>query len=362
MLRLISSLLMGVVCLGFFSSSHAFGHNPAAEDLALAATRFLSTLTPEQVKMAKFELKDAERTNYHFVPDRMVSSEGRRGLPIKAMRSDQRALAYAIPASALSHRGYLQATTIMALEKILFDKEKDLIRDPERYYVSIFGTPDAHGTWGWRFEGHHLAINMTIVDGEKFSVTPTFMGTNPGKVSEGMLAGTEVLQQEGDLGLELANSLSAEQMKLALIKDTSGFEVKERDQVVWEILTNQEANVDRKKFAFKGISFNQLNPEQQSMLLKLANLYAGKYRDEVLAGTRYKGKILDGSKLSFAWLGGLKRSQMHYYCIQSDVFVIEYANSRNDVNHAHAVWREFDGDFGRDLLGDHLRDHHQGSK
>ena len=78
----------------------------------------------------------------------------------------------------------------------------------------------------------------------------------------------------------------------------------------------------------------------------------------MLAGTRYPTGIADGSKLTFAWLGGTEPGEHHYYRIQSDTFVIEFVNSRNDANHVHAVWREFDGDFGADLLGDHLREHH----
>ncbi len=225
-------LLLSVFCFVSQCSVTVFAHNPAAEDLAMAATRFLSSLSPEQHKLAKFELNDPERENYHFVPDRLVMPNGRRGLPVKQMRPDQRALAYAIPGAALSHRGMLKAHTIMALEKILFDKENgDPNRDSEKYYVSIFGTPDAHGTWAWRFEGHHLAINVTIVDGEKFSVTPSFMGTNPGNVKEGMLSGTEVLQEEEELGLQLINELNADQKKRALIHDVSAYEVKDQERL-----------------------------------------------------------------------------------------------------------------------------------
>ena len=30
------------------------------------------------------------------------------------------------------------------------------------------------------------------------------------------------------------------------------------------------------------------------------------------------------------------------------------SNAQNDGNHVHAVWRDFNGDFGRDLLREHL--------
>ena len=59
----------------------------------------------------------------------------------------------------------MKATTIMSLEEILRDQEKGKgpVRDPDLYFISIFGKPSATGTWGWRVEGHHLAINFTVV-------------------------------------------------------------------------------------------------------------------------------------------------------------------------------------------------------
>jgi hypothetical protein len=30
-------------------------------------------------------------------------------------------------------------------------------------------------------------------------------------------------------------------------------------------------------------------------------------------------------------------------------------NTQNDGNHIHSVWRDFDGDFGRDILREHLK-------
>lgn len=49
-------------------------------------------------------------------------------------------------------------------------------------------------------------------------------------------------------------------------------------------------------------------------------------------------------------------TETHFECRKS--FVIEYDNTQNKANHIHTVWREFGGDFGRDLLREHLeRDH-----
>ncbi|MEX2467161.1 MAG: DUF3500 domain-containing protein, partial [Gemmatimonadota bacterium] len=52
----------------------------------------------------------------------------------------------------------------------------------------------------------------------------------------------------------------------------------------------------------------------------------------------------------------------HYYRVQGPTFLIEYDNTQNGANHIHSVWREFEGDFGRDLLRDHIREVHQGGE
>jgi hypothetical protein len=42
--------------------------------------------------------------------------------------------------------------------------------------------------------------------------------------------------------------------------------------------------------------------------------------------------------------------------------MIEYDNVQNNANHIHSVWREWDGDWGEDILAEHYRnaDQHHG--
>ena len=53
-------------------------------------------------------------------------------------------------------------------------------------------------------------------------------------------------------------------------------------------------------------------------------------------------------------MGSIEQGEGHYYRIQGVTFLIEYDNSQNDANHAHSVWRDFEGDFGVDLLAAHF--------
>ena len=167
--------------------------------MALAADHFLDALTPEQKQKATFEMNDAERLNWHFIP------RERKGLPIKEMNGAQRALAFALLSTALSQRGTMSAATIMSLDEVLKEMEqgKGPVRDPERYFFSVFGKPDVKGTWGWRVEGHHLSLNFTINGGQAVAHTPSFFGANPHEVRQGPRAGLRVLDREEDLGRQL---------------------------------------------------------------------------------------------------------------------------------------------------------------
>lgn len=164
----------------------ALGHDVPAE-MRAAATRFLQPLTAAQREQVSLAFDHERRTAWHYIPSSMMESHGgRRGLAIKDMTPDQQALAHGLLSTALSHPGYLQAVTIMALESILRDLEGgNPARDPEQYHVAVHGTPSPTDTWGWSFEGHHLSVNVTLVNGQQFAVTPSFFGSNPAVVPDG---------------------------------------------------------------------------------------------------------------------------------------------------------------------------------
>jgi len=61
------------------------------------------------------------------------------------------------------------------------------------------------------------------------------------------------------------------------------------------------------------------------------------------------------NRTRFGWAGSLEPGRPHYYRIQGSGFLIEYDNVQNGANHIHTVGRDFDGDFGRDLLREHHR-------
>lgn len=321
-------------------------HDSAAE-MADAAKVWLASLSDEQKSIAVFPLADAERENWHFVP-RPFEGEGmRKGLTIKEMRPDQRHLAYALLSTALSHRGYTTALEIMSLEQVLWELENHSPkRDTERYYVTIFGEPGGK-SWAWRFEGHHLAMNFTIADGRIASGTPNFFASNPGEVREGPRAGLRVLAGEEDVARALVQSLDASQKGKAVVDAKAPN----------DILTGAEKSVA--PLDGKGIAYGELAPEQQTQLRALMDVYIRRVKRELADAELAQIEKAGLDKIVFAWLGGTEKGQPHYYRVQGPTFLLEYANTQNGANHVHAVWRDFKGDFGRDLLKEHYQAHHQ---
>lgn len=310
------------------------------DEMAGAANNWLAALTPEQKAKATFELKSDERLNWHFIP------RDRKGLPLKEMSTGQRHLAYALLNSALSQRGFIKTTTIMSLEEILRDIEqgKGPVRDPELYFFSIFGKPDAAGTWGWRVEGHHLSLNFTVTGGKAVSVTPSFFGSNPGEVRTGQRQGLRVLAAEEDLGRKLVKSLDAQQQPVAIIADVAPKDV----------ITSADRKA--KELTPPGLSAAKMNPAQVELLQELIREYVQRYRAELAGKDLEKIRTAGIEKVYFVWAGGLEPKQGHYYRIQGPTFLLEYNNTQNDANHIHAVWREFNGDFGEDVLKQHYEE------
>jgi hypothetical protein len=315
--------------------------------MADTANTFLAALEPDQRAKAAFKFEDDERYFWHYVPsDDIPKRYGRprRGLPLREMSHGQRHLAHALLSAGLSQRGYIKAATIMSLEEVLRDLEKDSgeRRNAEKYYFSIFGQPAERGTWGYRVEGHHLSLHFTVVNGTVVA-TPAFLGSNPAEVRSGPRKGLRALGREEDLARDLMNSLDEAQRKIAVVSE----------KAYPDILTaaNRTAALEGQP---DGLEASRMSAPQRARLEALLEEYVNNLPED-LARVRL-GKIrAAGQKLRFAWAGVMERGGPHYYRIQSPTFLVEYDNTQNGANHVHTVWRELTGDWGADLLKEHYR-------
>lgn len=316
--------------------------------MAEAANTFLASLPADRRAEASFAFDSDERFRFHFIP---IESFPRQGLRFSDMGAEQRTRAEDLLRAGLSARGFLTTQQIIQLEGILRDMEgpdRRLARDPEEYLVSVFGTPSAAGTWGWRFEGHHLSLHFTIVDGAGAASSPAFFGANPAEVREGPHAGLRPLGAEEDAARALLMSLDAGQRSAAILSD-----VAPRD-----IVTG--ADLEISPLSPPGIRAGMLSAQQRTLLMELIEVYASHMADDVAAQRMERLRRAGLDDITFAWAGAVSRGGPHYYRVQGPTFLIEYDNTQNDANHIHSVWRDFEGDFGQDLLREHLRDVHQG--
>ena len=340
--RLLPAILsVALLGCGAQPSPHAEGASRLdTSALPLTARTLLSTLSASQRDDATFPFDDPERTRWAYVPQK------RAGIPLKAMEAEQRAAAFGVLGTGLSERGTGLARGIIELEGTLGELEGVfsrvvLRRDPELYYLALFVGPGGTRPWGWRFEGHHLSVNVTELGPHGQIVAPLFMGANPARVPSGPREGHRLLAAEEDLAFELLQMLDPQQRARASIAA----------QTFGDIVTGNDPTVTPMTFA--GLPAAEMTIDQQQQLRRLLEVYAGRMADS--SAHRQLQRINDAGfeRLHFAWAGAHQPGNPHYYRIHGPTVLVEYDNSQGSANHIHTVWRDLENDFGGDLLRKH---------
>jgi hypothetical protein len=323
----------------------------AGPSMEAAATAWLDMLDADQRGHACKPFADATRVGWHFVP-----KNDRKGLQLRDMTPPQEAAALALLRAALSEAGFEKSQSIMQLDdllRILEGAKAKNVRDPKRYYFTVFGTPAATGSWGLSVEGHHLSLNFTVRDGVLVDSTPQFMGANPAIVKTTFpgqpATGQRVLADEETLAFDLVQSLNAGQRTRAVAAADAPAEIRAAGA----------AQSPAEPPA--GIPFTELSPDQQSLVRRLIETYCSAMPSEVAterlrlidAGSQAAagGAVHHGwDEVHFAWMGALEPGHGHAYRIEGPTFVVEFVNVQpdaegNPANHIHCVWRDKTGDF-----------------
>ena len=368
-----------------------------AAQMAEEAARLIESLDAEQRATALWPFPaDDERRQWYYTP----TDHG--GLTMAAMSSAQHRLVFRLVASGLSTAGYVTAATIIGLENVLDQLEGFTVsferprgRDPLMYFLRVFGEPSPTATWSWRFGGHHISLNFTIIDGALAATTPLFLGADPasspllGPHPLRPLAGVE------DLARELTRSLSEEQRSIAVVSPRAPTDLVGSNRssltdgdrpialpLIWRhrfegelgagLQRSQErleATIgvgpeDLEAMSFtrrpKGLAASAMDVGQRDMLYALLRLYVHRLPDDVAddEAAKFAGDAFDDVHL--LWAGGLNPGQPHYYRLHSPTLLAEYDNSQRDVNHVHTVWRDPRGDFADDALARHHVEHDHG--
>ncbi|HEY8472819.1 MAG TPA: DUF3500 domain-containing protein [Natronosporangium sp.] len=263
----------------------------------------------------------------------------RPGVSLTDLDPAARKAAHRLLATGLSSHAYAQAMAIVALEEVLDRKEGwRRGRHSNDYWVVVYGNP-GDDAWAWRFEGHHLSVTMTVIDGQVHP-TPVFLGANPAAVR---YAGQPVLRPlaiEEDLARGLLAAIGPAGRAAAIVADFapadihSGVSPRAADQI-----------------PPLGVRADALNPDARELLNRLVRLYLDRLPEPLAAA---EASRLDLRDLHFAWEGSTEPGHGHYYRIQGGNLLIEYDNTANQANHAHTVLRRPRSDFGGDALAAHL--------
>lgn len=362
----------GAATLGHAVS--ALDQRPAEMDptrVTFAAMMFFDELMADQRERILVPFEDDNRRNWNFLPE-----SGRRGLPLKALTHQQSMLAHQLMAQSISTPAYARVLQTMSLEHILRELNKDVFghvardfRDPGNYVLALFGQPNPDSVWGWRLVGHHISLNVVVVNQDHLAVTPFMIGSEPGHYGP-----YRPLGEEEDLGFALLDGLPDHQRELAVIHHRAPADFVTRTVPrIGEVeipdhhgVGRRDAMIDdddRQALRYikghpRGIRVGELSSSARMKFDQLLECYVRRAREE-LAGVEMDRIRANGyDDLHFAWAGGQVITEPHYYRIQGPVTLIEFDNAEDNANHVHTVWRDPTNDFGDDLLTRHYLERH----
>lgn len=310
--------------------------------MAQVCERYLESLSPQQLSEGVLDFNDPARLDWHNIP-----KPDRKGIPLREMSAHQQSLCHELLRVALSETGYAKAVQILSLEANLKEGEKHLaggaIRDPLRYYLTVFGRPAPTGTWGWSFEGHHFSLNFVVRERQVVCDSPNFWGANPAlvrvEVPGGPKLGTQTLGVEEQLGFDLLASMTESQRQRAVVADTSPAEYR------------APGSPQPPHDPPVGLPAQEMTADQVRILKALLTTFCCHFAPEVAQARLGQIESAGLGGVHFAWFGPQQAGIGHSYRVQGPTFVLELVNQQadpqgNPANHIHSVWRSLEGDFG----------------
>ena len=353
---MINRIAFVLVLIFLFTGNKVEAQSSYSQEIKTVADSLIKTLTPLQKRSALLSFSDTARIKWNNLP---VGLRARAGVSIGDMTEQQRRLLHRILSASLSSQGYLKATGIMHLDNLLnmwvdtaYSRQEfndtvkqflvDLKWSHRNYYLAFFGLP-SDVNWGFKIEGHHLSVNLTFT-GDKISVTPWFIGTDPAEMQMTQYAGWRVLGQEEDLGIKLIHMLTADQQQIATMNK----------EVPGDMITGAESG--KRLIDYWGIKGSQLDKKQKAVLMYIVREYV--FNIEYEKATEEYDKIIKAGvdNIYFGWIGPYDEYKKHYFVLNGPTFLIEFDNAggpRGSANHIHTIWREKGNEFGEDILKKH---------
>ncbi len=325
-----------ITFLLIFASISAFGQNNFDQTPSFkAANAFLNALTTPQKAVANLPFDDTSRVKWDNVP---MEAANRKGIQIKNLSDSQHVLVHNLLRTVLSPQGYQKIMLLIQADEGIHErmiKANNPIAHRygnQNYWVTIFATPQKDKIWAWKFEGHHISLNLTYSP-RGITCTPMFVGVNPALTTTGAYAGYHLLFEENDFGTQLFSDLSDDLKKKSRISPhLADADVMTR--------TGKEPHMSDKK----GVKYTEMTSKQQNLVENIIRTWAENLTP-ALAKENIK-RILDNkNNLLFTWRGTDNINELHYFNIKTDTFIIEFSNRDQGIYHYHTLWRDLTEDF-----------------
>ena len=311
-----------------------------AHAIESAARALIALLSPDERAAALTGLDDSSWTRWSYLPGERPGLSLEGAAPELVERVSALVAASHSPHGAALVRG---AVEVERERRLLVTGE---VPSGDRYWLRVHGEPGGDDAWAWRLNGHHLGVHV-VVDGSQVTVTPHFVGSEPARVPDGVLAGHRLLGPEEDLARDLLAALRPAQRDRAVASDVA-FD---------DILSGMDAVVDPDVLP-RGVRRDELDPGQQRALDALVRRYLDRLPTAYANACWAEMLDVAGDSMEFVWAGSTEVGAPHYYAVTSPLLLVEYDNTQDGANHAHSVVRHLRDDFGGDTLRRHRREAH----
>ncbi len=310
------------------------------------------------------DFDDPRRLDWDIIP-----RPDRTGIPLHALDRHQKVLVWDLVRRALPQRTFTKVLAIPQLEHVLRDYEGDFLgpalqswRTSDSYFVTFYGRPGFEDTWMFRLLGHHVCLNLTVIDEKWVVATPVALGQQPTEY-DGVL---KPLADDEGLGFALLDSLDDAQRGQAVLHDVAPADFVTRqvprigaveypDHYDLGMPGYTITDDDRRAVVFhrdkpSGIPGSALTDQQLDVLWSLVDCYLGRLPEEVGDRARRDVRERGAERVFFSWAGGQVRGVPHYFRVHTDQFLIEAVNAVGGGNHLHSVLRDLTDDFGKATL------------
>lgn len=347
----------GHVIPGLFPLDEPVDPDEVAPTAAMveAADALLAVLSEDEARRVRYPVDAVEWQSWSN-PEFMIHDTGLR---LEFQSGAIREAVFDLVGASLGSEGLRQVRTLMRINGFLGEVvDLQNVMNEFSYHFALYGDPSSTEPWGWQLFGHHLALNC-FVWGDRFNLTPAFMGAEPNEIDDGPFKGATAFTGRIRLARELVASLTDEQRQAARTFD----EMVAPEMSDGRVDPGDERHLggafqDNRVVPLEGVRVAELSEDSQDLLLALV-AESLTHWPEGPAKARLRQVRAHLADTWFDWIGGFGPDDAFYYRIQSPVAFFEldhhcgvFLSNREPAGfHIHTIERTPNGnDYGRAWL------------